>query len=129
MPRQLKGQPPGRMVKDHEDIVIIAQERQFGKKKFRRFLWQSVISSGATAPAYSSARSRPGEERGNQEWFDWHHRLTGSCEFGRRAFVADRGLDLEGSSTPEQFFSLTRDAFAPEVMKQAEAAWKEYWKI
>ena len=72
---------------------------------------------------------KPCEERPNREWFDWHHRLTGSCEMGRRAFVANRGLDLDGACTPKAFFDLTREAFAPAVMAKAEAAWKKYWSL
>ena len=72
---------------------------------------------------------QPGELHSNRKWFEWHHTLTGSCDMGRRAFAANHGIDLDGSMTPEDFFELTREAFAPEVMDQAEAAYKAYWKI
>lgn len=29
------------------------------------------------------------------DFYDWHHILTGSCEMGRKSFVASHGLDLE----------------------------------
>lgn len=30
----------------------------------------------------------------NTDFFDWHHKLTGSCKAGREAFAANRGIDL-----------------------------------
>lgn len=57
--------------------------------------------------------------------YDWHHRLTGSCEAGRKAFAKDHGIDLDGEMTREAFFELTKDAYGGEViraaMEQAEA--------
>lgn len=36
--------------------------------------------------------------------YDWHHRLTGSCEAGRKAFAKDHGIDLSADMTREAFF-------------------------
>lgn len=45
------------------------------------------------------------------KFYDWHHRLTGSCEMGRRAFAKDHGIDLEHDQlTVEEFIQLTKDA-------------------
>ena len=67
------------------------------------------------------AEHKPGKAYPNRDLFDWHHRLTGSCEAGRKAFVADHGLDMNGSTTPEEFVHLTRNAYGCEVIRQMEA--------
>ena len=51
-------------------------------------------------------------------FFDWHNRLTGSCEAGRKAFAKDHGIDLEnGEYTLEVFLDLTKNAYGGEVIK------------
>ena len=54
----------------------------------------------------------------NQDLFDWHHRLTGSCMAGRNAFVKDRGLTLEGETTVAEFIRLTENAYNGDVIKK-----------
>ena len=54
----------------------------------------------------------------NGDFFSWHRYLTGSCEAGRRAFVRDRGIDLSGSMTVEEFIALTKGAYGGEVIKE-----------
>ena len=54
----------------------------------------------------------------NMDFFDWHNRLTGSCEMGRKSFAADNGIDLEGQSTVEEFIELTENAYGGDVIKQ-----------
>ena len=52
-------------------------------------------------------------------FFDWHHRLTGSCEAGRRAFARDHGIDLEnGEMTLAEFLVLTKDAYGGSVIRK-----------
>ena len=60
-------------------------------------------------------------------FFEWHHRLTGSCEAGRRAFAKDHALDIEnGTMTVRDFLNLTKDAYGGstirKVLKRAEEA-------
>ncbi len=59
----------------------------------------------------------------NQDLFDWHHRLTGSCMAGRNAFVKDRGLTLDGETTVSDFIKLTENAYGGSTIK---ALAKEY---
>ena len=47
----------------------------------------------------------------NQDLFDWHHKLTGSCMAGRTAFVKDRGLTLDGETTVRDFIELTKNSY------------------
>ena len=51
--------------------------------------------------------------------YDWHHRLTGSCEAGRKAFAKDHGIDLSADMTREAFFELTKDAYGGNVIREA----------
>ena len=51
--------------------------------------------------------------------YDWHHRLTGSCEAGRKAFAKDHGIDLNADMTREAFFELTKDAYGGSVIREA----------
>ena len=51
--------------------------------------------------------------------YDWHHRLTGSCEAGRKAFAKDHGIDLSAYMTREAFFELTKDAYGGDVIREA----------
>ena len=57
--------------------------------------------------------------------YDWHHRLTGSCEMGRKQFAKDHGIDLDGEMSVKTFIELTKSAYGGEVIKQLE---KEYKK-
>ena len=60
-------------------------------------------------------------------FFEWHHRLTGSCEAGRRAFAKDHALDIEnGTMSVWEFLNLTKDAYGGstirKVLKRVEEA-------
>ena len=62
-------------------------------------------------------------------FFEWHHRLTGSCEAGRRAFAKDHALDIEnGTMSVWEFLNLTKDAYGGstirKVLKRAEEAYR-----
>ena len=59
----------------------------------------------------------------NQDLFDWHHRLTGSCEMGRQSFIADRGLSLDGETTVEAFVELTKNAYGGSTIRKLPAAY------
>ena len=65
----------------------------------------------------------PGVKRPAMDFFSWHHRLTGSCEQGRREFARQNGIDLDSDTlTPEEFFSLTRDSYGKDIIRQTEEA-------
>ena len=55
----------------------------------------------------------------NTDLYEWHHRLTGSCELGRRQFAKDKGIDIEhGSMTVTEFIELTKNAYGGEVIRR-----------
>ena len=54
-----------------------------------------------------------------QYFYDWHHRLTGSCDMGRKQFAHDHGVDLEhGMMTLMEFLELTKDAYGGDVIRK-----------
>ena len=54
-----------------------------------------------------------------QYFYDWHHRLTGSCDIGRKAFAKDHGIDLkDGTMTLHEFLELTKNAYGGEVIRR-----------
>ena len=72
------------------------------------------------------AETEPGKSYPVRHFYDWHHRLTGSCNMGRRSFARDHGIDVEnGTMTLEEFFRLTRDAYGGEIIRKAEERMKE----
>ena len=61
-----------------------------------------------------------------QYFYDWHHRLTGSCDMGRKQFARDRGVDLKhGMMTLTEFLELTKDAYGGDVIRQVISKMQE----
>ena len=60
----------------------------------------------------------PGETYTVADFYDWHHRLTGSCTQGRDAFAQDHELSMNDAMTPEEFIDLTKDAFGGRIIRQ-----------
>ena len=59
------------------------------------------------------------------EFFEWHGKLTGSCEMGRKSFARDHEIDLDKDKiTVAEFIDLTKDSYGGEVIRQTEAAIK-----
>ena len=65
-----------------------------------------------------AAEFKPGAARTVADFYDWHHKLTGSCMQGRAAFARDHGLKMDDAMTPEEFIRLTCDAYGGEVIRQ-----------
>ena len=67
----------------------------------------------------------PGRSYPNSDFFAWHHRLTGSCEMGRRQFARDHGIDVEGGSmTPETFIRMTEKAYGGGTIRKLRAMYE-----
>nr|DAZ57644.1 MAG TPA: Serglycin [Caudoviricetes sp.] len=61
-----------------------------------------------------------------QYFYDWHHRLTGSCDMGRKQFARDHGVDLEhGMMTLTEFLELTEDAYGGDVIRKVISKMQE----
>lgn len=71
------------------------------------------------------AEFKPGVKRPATDFFSWHHRLTGSCEQGRREFARQHDVDIDSDEmTPEEFFALTRDSYGGSIIRQTEEVFK-----
>ena len=54
-----------------------------------------------------------------QYFYGWHHRLTGSCDMGRRQFARDHGIDVENATmTLREFLALTKNAYGGDVIRK-----------
>lgn len=52
-------------------------------------------------------------------FYDWHHRLTGSCDMGRQQFARDHGIDVDNTvMTLREFLALTKDAHGGSVIRK-----------
>ena len=64
---------------------------------------------------------KPGVKRPAMDFFSWHHRLTGSCEQGRREFARQHDVDIDSDELmPEEFFALTRNSYGSSIIRQTE---------
>ncbi len=60
------------------------------------------------------------------DFFEWHHRLTGSCEMGRKAFAKDHNIDIDHDKmTVEEFVKLTEDAYVGGTIRKLRGAYAE----
>jgi hypothetical protein len=51
------------------------------------------------------------------DFFEWHNKLTGSCEFGRQQFAKDNGIDLDKDTfTVAEFVALTKGSYGGEII-------------
>lgn len=61
-----------------------------------------------------------------QYFYGWHHRLTGSCDMGRKQFARDHGVDLEhGMMTLTEFLELTKNAYGGDVIRKTISKMQE----
>lgn len=53
------------------------------------------------------------------KFFDWHNKLTGSCEMGRKTFCKNHDIDVATAEfTVEEFIKLTENDFGGEIIKR-----------
>ena len=64
-----------------------------------------------------------GKAYSNQDFFEWHNKLTGSCLMGRQQFAKEHGVDLNASMTVREFIKLTENAFGGSTIRKL----KEYY--
>lgn len=59
-----------------------------------------------------------------KDFYQWHYRLTGSCEMGRKSFAKSHGIDIENDTmTVERFIELTKDSYGGNVIKELAAVY------
>ena len=59
-----------------------------------------------------------GKEYPNQDFFEWHNKLTGSCLMGREQFAREHEVDLNGSMTVQAFIKLTENAYGGSTIRK-----------
>ena len=67
----------------------------------------------------------PGEKRTVGDYYEWHHRLTGSCTQGRDAFAAEHQLKMGDLLTPEEFITLTENAYGGNIIRKLKGWYKQ----
>ena len=69
---------------------------------------------------------KPDIKYSNKDFYEWHGRLTGSCEMGRSQFAENHNIDIEhGKMTVKEFCNLTKDGYGGEVIKMITKLYKE----
>ena len=66
----------------------------------------------------------PNKKYKGSVFFDWHNKLTGSCEMGRKSFIRDNNLSLDDEYTVDKFIAITENSYGSEIIKQLKARWK-----
>ena len=66
-----------------------------------------------------------GEKYSTVDFYDWHHRLTGSCDMGRREFAASHGFKVTEDEllTVEEFIKLTENSYGSTTIRKLEEAY------
>ena len=66
-----------------------------------------------------------GEKYSAVDCYDWHHRLSGSCEMGRREFAKPHGYSLKEDEllTVEEFIELTENSYGGSVIRKLREAY------
>ena len=61
------------------------------------------------------------------DYYDWHHKLTGSCEMGRSEFAAAHGYKLTADEllTVEEFIDLTEGSYGGDIIRRLREAYNK----
>lgn len=60
-----------------------------------------------------------------QEFYDWHHTLTGSCKMGRDSFCEEHEINLESEYTVKDFIELTENSYGGEIIKELRGIYEQ----
>ena len=68
-----------------------------------------------------------GKQYPSADYYDWHHRLTGSCDMGRSEFAKRHGYRLTDDEllTVEEFIRLTENSYGGSVIRRLREEYKE----
>lgn len=66
-----------------------------------------------------------GEKYSAVDFYDWHHRLTGSCDMGRREFADSHGFKVTEDEllTVEEFIKLTENSYGSTTIRKLKEAY------
>lgn len=55
------------------------------------------------------------------EFYEWHNKLTGSCEMGRKQFAKEHDIDIDNDEmTVSEFIKITKNSFGGEIIRKLE---------
>ena len=68
-----------------------------------------------------------GKQYPSADYYEWHHRLTGSCDMGRSEFAKRHGYRLTDDEllTVEEFIKLTENSYGGSVIRKLREAYQE----
>ena len=58
-----------------------------------------------------------------ENFYKWHHYLTGSCEMGRKSFMRDRNINFDDTYTVDEFITLCENSYGGEIIKELKERW------
>ena len=59
-----------------------------------------------------------------KDFFKWHNTLTGSCEYGRKSFCQERGIDIEKDMLyVSEFIGLTINSYGSDIIIQLKESY------
>lgn len=102
-------------------------------KRESHFAHGKTLSEAVAAVAEKAFEDMPEEDRIAEFWkchekgvkypasdlYDWHHRLTGSCEMGRKTFAAEHGIDLNADMfTVAEFVELCGESYGGATIRK-----------
>ena len=68
---------------------------------------------------------KPKEKYSAKVFFEWHNKLTGSCEFGRNSFIKNHGINLDDMYSVSEFINITKNDYGSEIIRQLGERWNE----
>lgn len=68
-----------------------------------------------------------GDPYSTEDFYDWHHRLTGSCEMGRREFAASKGMEIseDVKITVAEFIELTKNSYGGSIIRDVKKRYED----
>lgn len=114
----------------HKDLTLTPC---YIAKKESYFAHGETLSEALAAVMEKVFEDMPEEERIAEFWkchqkgvkypakdfYEWHHKLTGSCEMGRKNFAAEHGIDLtKDEFTVDEFIKLCCNSYGGEVISK-----------
>ena len=95
-------------------------------KKAREALMEKILANMDSQEVIEKflKKFKKGEKYPGNDFFEWHHYLTGSCLMGREAFVKNKDLKLDDLYTVEEFISLCENDYGSEIIKKLKEKWK-----
>ena len=100
----------------HGDSLAEALSGARQKYNENRPLSERIASFKEVYPSLES-------EGTGEDFYSWHHVLTGSCEFGRREFCKQHEIELNATYTAGYFLELTKNSFGSDAIKQTMMAY------